>query len=81
MSDRMTLSTTINRPALPDSSGSQTPYKLPYQATHQVELLHLQAEIEALLQQLKTLKQQRLEVDPLEADATPIDQSPVLIAR
>jgi RNase adaptor protein for sRNA GlmZ degradation len=34
--------------------------KLPYQATHQVELLHLQAETEALLQQLQTLKQQRL---------------------
>ncbi|NJN85473.1 MAG: hypothetical protein HC881_03100 [Leptolyngbyaceae cyanobacterium SL_7_1] len=33
--------------------------KLPYQATHQVELLHLQAETEALLQQLQTLKQQR----------------------
>ncbi|NJO43069.1 MAG: hypothetical protein HC769_22610 [Cyanobacteria bacterium CRU_2_1] len=36
------------------------PANLPYQANHQVELLHLQAEIEALLQQLKTLKQQRL---------------------
>jgi hypothetical protein len=36
------------------------PIKLPYQATHQVELLHLHAEIEALLQQVKTLKQQRL---------------------
>lgn len=34
--------------------------KLPYQATHQAELLHLQAEIEALLQQLQTLKRQRL---------------------
>jgi hypothetical protein len=36
------------------------PVKLPYQATHQVELLHLHAEIEALLQQVRTLKQQRL---------------------
>lgn len=34
--------------------------KLPYQTNHQVELLHLQAEIEALLQQLQALKQQRL---------------------
>jgi hypothetical protein len=34
--------------------------KLTYQANHQVELLHLQAETEALLQQLQTLKQQRL---------------------
>lgn len=33
--------------------------KLPYQAPHQVELLHLQAETEALLRQLQTLKQQR----------------------
>jgi len=34
--------------------------KLPYRATHQVELLHIHAEIEALLQQVKTLKQQRI---------------------
>ena len=33
--------------------------KLPYQANHQVELLHLQAETEALLQQLRALKQHR----------------------
>jgi hypothetical protein len=49
--------------------------KLPYQATHQVELLHLHAEIEALLQQVRTLKQQRLEVDDYlvmdEAEQTP----------
>jgi hypothetical protein len=35
------------------------PRKLPYQASHQVELMHLQAETEALLQRLQTLKQQR----------------------
>jgi hypothetical protein len=34
--------------------------KLPYQPNHQVELLHLQAETEALLQKLRTAKQQRL---------------------
>jgi hypothetical protein len=34
--------------------------KLPYQVDHQVELLHLRAEVEALLQQLQNLKQQRL---------------------
>lgn len=34
--------------------------KLPYQVDHQVELLHLRAEAEALLQQLQILKQQRL---------------------
>jgi hypothetical protein len=34
--------------------------KLPYQVDHQVELLHLRAEVEALLQQLQSVKQQRL---------------------
>ncbi|MBD2461611.1 hypothetical protein H6G89_11170 [Oscillatoria sp. FACHB-1407] len=34
--------------------------KLPYQVDHQVELLHLRAEAEALLQELQTLKQRRL---------------------
>jgi hypothetical protein len=33
---------------------------LPYQANHQVELLHLQAETEVLLQHLRTLKQRKL---------------------
>jgi len=33
--------------------------KLPYQKTHQVELLNLQAETEALLQRLRVLKQQK----------------------
>lgn len=36
------------------------PKKSPYQADQQVKFLHLQAEVESLLQQLKTLKQQRL---------------------
>ncbi|MBW4515231.1 MAG: hypothetical protein KME11_08405 [Timaviella obliquedivisa GSE-PSE-MK23-08B] len=34
--------------------------KLPYQANHQVELLHLQAETEVLLQEIQTVKQQRV---------------------
>ena len=34
--------------------------KLPYQSEIQVELLHLQADTEALLLQLQTLKQQRM---------------------
>ncbi len=38
----------------------ENPKKLPYQATHQVELLHLQAETEALLQEIQTVKQQRV---------------------
>lgn len=46
---------------LSESSGcvAAQPRKLPYQASHQVELMHLQAETEALLQRLQTLKQQR----------------------
>jgi len=35
----------------------------PYQVAQQVKFLHLQAEVECLLQQLKTLKQQRLAAD------------------
>jgi hypothetical protein len=38
----------------------ESPRKLPYQVTHQVELLHLQAETEALLQEIQTVKQQRV---------------------
>ena len=34
--------------------------KCPYQAVQQVKLLHLEAEVELLLQQLQSLKQQRL---------------------
>lgn len=45
-------------------TGLAKPNKLPYQANHQVELLHLSAEIDALLQQLQSLKQQRLACDP-----------------
>lgn len=37
--------------------------KVPYQAAQKVKFLHLEAEIESLLQQLQTLKQQR-EADP-----------------
>ena len=39
-----------------------------YQADQQVKYLHLQAEVESLLQQLKILKQQRLASDITEAD-------------
>lgn len=34
--------------------------KFPYQTAQQVKLLHLEAEVESLLQQLQTLKQERL---------------------
>jgi hypothetical protein len=36
------------------------PSKLPYRDSHRAELLHLQAETEALLKQLQVLQQQRL---------------------
>ena len=45
------------------STAATRPAPLPYQANHQVELLHLQAETEVLLQQLKTLKQRKISAD------------------
>jgi len=44
---------------LPGSDASDLG-KLPYQTTHQLELLHLRAEVEALIQHLQFQKQQRL---------------------
>jgi hypothetical protein len=55
-------------PANGDSQ-SQGAKKLPYQVNHQVELLNLQAETEALLQELQTLKQRRL----VTADSAHVD--------
>lgn len=56
------LSQSLNKSLQATSANSSDsiahPKPLPYQASHQVELLHLQAETEALLQHLKTLKQQ-----------------------
>lgn len=52
--------------------------KLPYQANHQVELLHLQAEIEALFQHLETLKRQRSLIEQSEHESI---SSPVLASR
>jgi len=43
-----------------DSASLARLNKLPYQANHKAELIHLQEDIDALLQQLQTLKQQRL---------------------
>ncbi len=34
--------------------------KLPYQASHKAELFHLEEDIDALIRQLQSLKQQRL---------------------
>jgi hypothetical protein len=50
--------------------------KLPYQANHQVELLHLQAELDALFQQLQSLKQQRQSSAASECEAI---ETPVLV--
>ncbi len=44
---------------LPGSAASDLG-KLPYQTTHQLELLHLRAEVETLIQHLQFQKQQRL---------------------
>lgn len=52
--------------------------RLPYQATHQVELLHLQAETEALLQHVKALKQQRATSEQLEQEPL---KAPALVSR
>jgi hypothetical protein len=46
--------------AAPDLTPSAKVNKLPYQASHKAELIHLQEDIDALLRQLQTLKQQRL---------------------
>jgi Skp family chaperone for outer membrane proteins len=45
--------------------------KSPYQGEHQAKLRHLQAEIEALLQQLQALKQERLASDSQNLEETP----------
>lgn len=55
-----TLEPTATAPVERSRSASPSLSRLPYEASLQVELLHLQAETEALLQQLQALKQQRL---------------------
>jgi hypothetical protein len=57
----------VSAPAPTSSSGDsskaiplENPTNLPYQASLQVELLHLQAETEVLLQEIQTVKQQRV---------------------
>lgn len=52
--------TSTQRPRLNESK------KPPYQLAQQVKFLHLQVEVECLLQQLQTLKQQRLAADGLD---------------
>jgi hypothetical protein len=57
------ISPTTQHPHLHESK------KVPYQAAQQVKFLHLEAEVESLLQQLQTLKQQRIaaQVEALQA--------------
>jgi shikimate kinase len=61
ISEQEALSQALNKSlqaTATNGSGSiSRPKSLPYQTNHQVELLHLQAETEALLQHLKMLKQ------------------------
>ncbi|WP_316432114.1 hypothetical protein [Leptolyngbya sp. NK1-12] len=61
----ITVSTVVDRNTHSQTKGSAAAQsrQLPYQANHQVELLHLQAETEALLQHLKMLKQQKSVAD------------------
>ncbi|WP_416672752.1 hypothetical protein [Egbenema bharatensis] len=54
----------------PDSANLIKLNKLPYQANHKAELIHLQEDIDALLQQLQTLKQQRLASVPSSLDTS-----------
>jgi hypothetical protein len=58
------------------STNLSQPKKLPYQANHQLELLHLQAELDALFQQLQSLKQQRQSSDSSEHQ---VIETPVLV--
>lgn len=58
--EALATSAQITDQASSDSS-SGPKRELPYQKNHQVELLHLQAETEVLLQQLKALQQQKVE--------------------
>lgn len=57
------------------------PRKLPYQASHQVELMHLQAETEALLQRLQTLKQQRQSEFDSEDESREPSESDLVVSR
>lgn len=67
-----TSSYSPSRPQLlvsdPQSVNNTATKKPPYQLAQQVKFLHLQAEVECLLQQLQTLKQQRLAADRLEPE-------------
>jgi hypothetical protein len=49
--------------------------KAVYPADQQVKFLHLQAEVESLLQQLQSLKQQRQASTPLDETTEEIDQN------
>lgn len=50
----VSATSTFQRPSLNESK------KFPYEAAQQVKFLYLEAEVESLLQQLQTLKQQRV---------------------
>ncbi len=76
--------TAQSAPAKTESSSTQSSSarKLPYQATHQVELMHLEAETEALLQQLRALKQRRQIRQDTPPTAAPLPElTPALAIR
>ena len=60
------LDATVKQAGRPSDSSASKPLQLgssmkcPYNVDQQVKLLHLQAEVDTLLLQLQTLKQQRL---------------------
>lgn len=66
------LDATVKQASRPADSSISRPLQLglikcPYNVDQQVKLLHLQAEVDTLLLQLQTLKQQRL-ITPMSED-------------
>lgn len=59
-SDLVNNSQLMSDAATPSGSRWDESKKSPYQIDQQVKFLHLEAEVESLLQQLQTMKQQRL---------------------
>lgn len=84
------LNPTVSQPVTPNSTSvsspssisAMQPMKSPYQADQQVKFLHLQAEIESLLIQLQSLKQQKPEQQPLvENNVVEVKREPVGAGR
>jgi hypothetical protein len=78
LSGPQSSSESISPASASTTATASKPCKLPYQANHQVELLHLQAEIEALLQHIQALKQKRAFVPQPEPE---LSNEPVLVSH